>query len=240
MSKNFELLMEIDKEFDSAPPEPDHRQESAALRAPSSDTLSLSGSDDEVTPLVQRVFLSVNGSAHRQVVFCGVEAANPSSSVCARAARSLATRTHERVCLVSAKGSGAGAMRQYGIPAELDGNGSTTEQYLPIAGNLWITQCKGINGGGEQALAELRARFTELQREFGYILIDAPGCIVSDEATVLGQASDAVILVIEAQSTQRHAAIAAKRKLEAAGIRLAGTVLNNRPLPIPTAIYRRL
>lgn len=238
MSKNFELLMEIEKEF--APAEPDHRQESAAVSIPAPATVELLEGEDEMAPLVQRVFLPAAGTAHRQVVFCGIEAANPSSSVCARAARNLAARTHERVCLVNANPSRADLARQFKVEAELDGNATTAEQCLPVASNLWLTKCNGMNGGGEQAVNGLRARLAELQREFGYVLIDAPGCLASENATMLGQVSDALVLVVEADATHRQAASKAKQNLEAAGVRLAGTVLNNRSFPIPKALYERL
>lgn len=240
MSKNFELLMEIEKDFNSAPLEPDRMQEPTSLSIPSSAVLNSSDGYDELTPLVERVFLTGIGNAHRRVVFCGIEAANPSSSVCARAARNLAVHTCERVCLVDANLSRADLTRLFGMPSSHNGNGTVVEECMPVSDNLWLTKCKWRNGGGERAVSDLRARMTELRQEFGYVLIDAPGCTVNDDATVLGRVSDAVILVIEAEATHRQAAAKAKQDLQTAGVHVVGTVLNNRSFPIPKAVYERL
>jgi Mrp family chromosome partitioning ATPase len=72
------------------------------------------------------------------------------------------------------------------------------------------------------------------------MLIDAPGISVCGDAQLLGQIADAAILVIEANSTRRLTARKAKESLDAAGVRLLGTVLNNRIFPIPEGIYRKL
>ena len=52
--------------------------------------------------------------------------------------------------------------------------------------------------------------------------------------------ADAAILVIEANSTRRLTARKAKESLDAAGVRVLGTVLHNRSFPIPGWVYRNL
>jgi Mrp family chromosome partitioning ATPase len=79
-----------------------------------------------------------------------------------------------------------------------------------------------------------------LKNSVNYILIDAPGTSISSDALTLAQISDAVILVIEANKTRRIAALKAKNMFDVAGVRLLGTILNNRTLPIPESVYRRL
>jgi Mrp family chromosome partitioning ATPase len=240
MSKNFELLMELEKVFGSARPEPLDGHERSAIPLPTLPARDLHDGDPEVVRLVQQVFTPDAGTARRHVVFCGIDAANPSSSVCARTARSLAARTHEKVCLVDANHSPAGLSGLFGILTDVVPGGVDSEHCLPIGSNLWLTGWSTRNGNGHRGSSELQAKLAELQRDFGYVLIDAPGCAVSDEAIVLGQLSDAVILVIEAESTRRISAAKAKHNLEAAGVCLAGTVLHNRSFPIPKALYQRL
>jgi Mrp family chromosome partitioning ATPase len=72
------------------------------------------------------------------------------------------------------------------------------------------------------------------------VLIDAPGTIVCGDAAILGQVADAAVLVIEANSTRRLSARKAKEALDAAGVRLLGTVLHNRSFPIPETLYNWL
>jgi len=52
--------------------------------------------------------------------------------------------------------------------------------------------------------------------------------------------TDAAILVVEANETLRIAARKAKETLEAANVRLLGTVLHNRTFPIPEQLYQKL
>jgi Mrp family chromosome partitioning ATPase len=79
-----------------------------------------------------------------------------------------------------------------------------------------------------------------LEDAFEYLLIDAPGARTSKDAELLGYVVDAAVLVIEANKTRRLAAGKAKERLEAAGVRLLGTVLNDRTFPIPDTLYKFL
>lgn len=239
MSKNFELLMEIEKDFDSVPPEPHPRPEPAAIPVSLLSAVDVSDVDEEMLGLVKRVFFPARGVAHRHVVFCGIEAANPSSTVCARAARTLAARTLERVCMVDANPSPSGLVSLFGIAAAAADEQVETGQCLAVSDNLWLARHSTTNNGVNRS-SDRRAQLAELQRDFGYVLIDAPPFGLGDEAARLGQISDAAILVIEAETTRRIAASKAKRELESAGVRLAGTVLHNRSFPIPKALYQLL
>ena len=62
----------------------------------------------------------------------------------------------------------------------------------------------------------------------------------SSMTTEMAQISDGVVLVISAQRTRRASARKFKEMLEAAQVRLLGTVLSDREFPIPEGIYRRL
>jgi hypothetical protein len=239
MSKNFELLMQVEKDFRSEPPEADRSPEPAPIAVPSNAFLDTSDGDHELARLVQKVFLPATGVAHRKVVFCGIEASNGSSSVCARTAWRLAALTSERICLLDANPSAGGLSSLLAIPASSDDEPVTSEQSIAGTGNLWLAKY-AQNGNGGCLADELHDRVAELQRDFRYVLIDAPGCALSDDAIMLGQLSDAAILVIEAETTRRLAARKAKQNLEGAGVCLAGTVLHNRSYPVPKALYERL
>jgi receptor protein-tyrosine kinase len=79
-----------------------------------------------------------------------------------------------------------------------------------------------------------------VRREFEYSIVEAPPAGESNEATAMAQFADGIILVVSAQRTRRAAALKIKASLEAAKIRLLGTVLSDRLFPIPEKIYRRL
>ena len=86
----------------------------------------------------------------------------------------------------------------------------------------------------------VRARFEELRTQFEYVLINAPPMNVFADSALLGQFSDGVILVVEANSTRRETAQRLKENLEAANVQVLGVVLNNRTFPIPESVYRKL
>jgi Mrp family chromosome partitioning ATPase len=108
--------------------------------------------------------------------------------------------------------------------------------------NLWLAGPELLAEGFGSILSvdKVRRRLAEMLSSFEYVLIDAPGAIVSGDATILGQAADAAVLVIEANSTRRLTAQKAKEALDASGVRLLGTVLHNRTFPIPEKLYKRL
>jgi Mrp family chromosome partitioning ATPase len=80
----------------------------------------------------------------------------------------------------------------------------------------------------------------ELREEFDYVLINSSPVCSFEDAVLLGQMADGLILVVEANSTRREAAQVAKNTCECAKVRLIGAILNNRTFPIPEALYRKL
>lgn len=240
MSKNFELLIQIEKEFGSAVTS----QKPNAVRSstPESPSVALSapGAELEMNRIVQRIFFSRGDASCRHVVFCGIEAANASSSVGARVAQALAAKSRERVCLIDANPSNGGVSGVFGIPPQItEGQkGSISESCVPVAPGLWLVRGPCTSVSGElPGTNELRSLLAELEQDFSHVLIDAPGCLLNDDATIWGQIADAAILVVEAESSHRIAARRAKQKLETAGARFAGTVLHNRSFPVPKALY---
>jgi Mrp family chromosome partitioning ATPase len=243
MSRNFELMrqLEIERESvgDSSAPAMDDHVVEVLPRLPSD------AGGEEMLRLVQRVFLSGNGSPPRQVVICGVDSENDSSSVCAKAGRTLAANTSKPVCLVDANLRSSRLSKLFEVVqlAASDGSSdSIRDQCVGIGGNLWIAGPSILAHKGRILLPpdELRKRLAQLREVFEYMLIDAPGTSVSGDAQLLSQVADAAILVVEANTTRRMTARRAKDTLEGAGVRLLGTVLTNRTLPIPEVLYKRL
>ena len=243
MSRNFDLLAQIEMKSGS----PDQATGSPVHHATMVPVLKDGSIDrsDETLRLVQRIFLSANGRAPRQVVFCGVDQENGSSSICARAGRTLAANSSQPVCLVDANMRSPGLSSIFGIDgiAPLSGTSAPLrEQCLKVGGNLWLAGPNILADNGRVLLPvnELKERLAELREVFGYMLIDAPGTSVCGDAQLLGQVADAAILVIEANSTRRLTARKAKATLDAAGVRMLGTMLHNRSFPIPQRLYDSL
>lgn len=200
---------------------------------------------EEIVRLVQRMFLANNEGGLRQVVFCGVGSKNGSSSVCASAGKTLAAISSRSVCLVDANLRGArltdllGVERAVAFPQK---SGSVHERCIALSENLWLAGAGFLSGDGFglPSADRLRMLLVELRETFDVVLMDVPGADVSGDAAILAQIADGTVLVIDAESTRRITARKVKESLEAAGIRLLGTVLSNRSFPVPKKLYDRL
>lgn len=200
---------------------------------------------EEILRLVKRLFLSTNENVLRQVVFCGVGNKNSSSSVCANAGKTLSAHSSRSVCVVDANFRAALLSSLLGIErttAFVQRSGTVHERCIQISGNLWLAGAGFLadDGGGLPSAIKLKQLFTELQEAFDFVLIDVPGADVSGDAAILGQLADGTVLVIDAESTRRITARKVKESLDAANVRLLGSVLCNRSFPVPKGLYERL
>jgi Mrp family chromosome partitioning ATPase len=204
---------------------------------------------EELLTLAQRVFLStdrIDDIGSRRVVFCGIDEAEGTSVLCAQLGRLLASQVASHVCIVDANVR-APSLRPLLDVGSSDGESSlqaaTQAQLLQqIAGNLWLISghLAATNGGVTASLDQVRSQIKELPPEFAYVVINAPPIGLYSDAAILGKWANGVVLVLEADSTRRVATRKAKQALEAANVRVLGTVLNNRTFPIPEKIYRML
>ncbi|MGD0897228.1 MAG: CpsD/CapB family tyrosine-protein kinase [Thermoguttaceae bacterium] len=78
------------------------------------------------------------------------------------------------------------------------------------------------------------------QHRFKLVVLDLPEATETTPCFTLAGQLDGVILVLEAERANGHAALRTKQQLEDAGARLVGVVLNKRPRYVPGWIYRRL
>jgi polysaccharide biosynthesis transport protein len=244
MSRNFELLTQLESEPDVRDKRHVSQAAREAVKALTVPTSSDTG-PDEMLQFVQRVFLSANGTAPHAVVFCGVDAEGGSSTVCARAGLALAANTSELVCLLDANVRSPRLSRLFAIDSTfrtVASSGSIREKCTLIKDNLWLAgvEALGSNRDALPPVDHLKQLLAQLRGAFEYVLIDAPGTNVCGDAPLLGQAADAALLVINANSTRRVTARKAKDTLLGAGVRLLGSVLCDRSFPIPASIYRKL
>ncbi len=90
------------------------------------------------------------------------------------------------------------------------------------------------NDSGEFKCASL----DQFRGAFEYFLLAAS--ISDGSMSVLGNLCDAAVLLVTANVTRREAALRAKEQLVRQGVNLLGIVLDQRTLPIPESLYRRL
>lgn len=80
---------------------------------------------------------------------------------------------------------------------------------------------------GSERMAALLA---DMQQQADVVILDTPPVLAVADAALLAHASDATLLVVDAQNTRRRAVQAAVALLATAGAQVAGVVLNRLPL----------
>jgi capsular exopolysaccharide synthesis family protein len=255
MSKNFELMQQAGKDQpirSVRQQEPmtslvgngdgnGHRDDAAL------DLDQLAG--EEALRLVQRVFLLQAQEPPRLVVFAGIDHGNGCSRICVRAAETLARNIRGSVCLVEANLRSPalpgmfGTTNHHGLTDALLEEGPIRSFAKLVRGdNLWLLSSGSLAADSPKLLnsERMRSRFAELRKEFDFVLIDAPPLTRYSDAVALGHLTDGLILVLEANSTRREAAVQVSENLRAANIKILGAVLNKRTFPIPETLYSKL
>lgn len=268
MSKNFELMQNLGRERDmfttATEPMPVSATPAAATaRAvdprgaepkPPVDLKPLElkmedGQRDEMFKLVQRVFFSPGAEGSRLVVVSATESGNGCSWICARMGEVLASQTSGSVCVVDANLRSPGLHKEFGVPNHY-GLSDALQAYEPVRGfvtqlsrpNLWLLSC-GSETEKSQALLgseRMRSLLPELQREFEFVLVDAPPMRGGDDTIMLSRNAEGVVLVLRANASRRETAKQAVHDLAVANVKLLGAVLNHRTFPVPEKIYRKL
>jgi len=253
MSRNFELLQKIGREqslYATAAEEPLPEMEAPAVVIPVGSRLAIEAAElEEITKVVQRVFLLPGNEAPRTVVFSGTEPGNGCSWVCARVAEVLASQVSGSVCLVDANLQNPGLHAQFGAE-NLYGLTDALRKREPIRSfaqplscpRLWLLSSGSPAEDGQSLLSSdrMRLRMTGTPTEFDYVLMDTPAISSSHDATSVGAATDGMVLVLKANSSRRESARGAIHDLRAAKVRVLGAVLNQRTFPIPQSIYDKL
>lgn len=199
---------------------------------------------EQIAHLVHQVFFPASGKSRRQIVFSAVDEAVDVGGICMLVAEALSARVSERVAIIEAHAwsRDAGIHPERRRAPERVGIAPIRAASNQLSGNLWSVSGPVFWGGDARAgsPAWVRERLGELRTEFDYTVLHAPAAGVYSGTSLLGQASDGLVLVIEANYTRRSSAQKTKELLHGANVRVLGTILSGRTFPIPDGIYRRL
>jgi Mrp family chromosome partitioning ATPase len=251
MSRNFELLQQASKFHELSPTaegEPIPLVE--ATDDASTPVLEATGmARDEITKLVNRLFLIPGTEAPRSVVFTGTEIGNGCTWLCARLGELLASLVRGSVCLLDCNLRSPGLHQQFGVQNHHGLSEALTQtegirRYLrPLSRpNLWLLSCGSPVDNREALLGSDRMgmRLQELRDEFDYVIVDAGPLGAGTGGIVLGSLAEGVVLVLKANSSRRDTARKAMEDFQRAKVPILGVVLNRRTFPIPEAIYKHL
>lgn len=253
MSRNFELLFEAGKAQEMLRQRMEQQQsptDSSEEFVPGTPALQIEGAArEEVTKLVQRLFLHPGVAAPRQVVFAGTERGNGCSWICAHVADILGSQVRGSVCVVDCDlklptlHEEFQVANHYGLADALQCSEPIRQFVQQLSRpNLWLLGCGSPNEESPRLLTleRMRKRMFELRSEFDYVLLDVAPLSSSDDGVMLGSWCDGVTLVLKENTSNRKAAQKALRDLHAASAPVLGAVLNQRTFPIPESIYSRL
>lgn len=252
MSRNYELMQQVGQVSDSAPlPRARPEYSKAYEKVPT--TVARFGlgqvAREETLRLVQRIFLQQTQKAPRVVLFAGIDQGNGCSQICLLVAETLKSAVSGSVCIVEANFRSPslpgllGITNHYGLTDSLLKEGPVRSFARPLqTGDVWLLSCGSLTADSPNLLNSdrIKARFDELRKEFDYVLVDAPSLTRYADATSLGRLADGLVLVLEANSTRKEAALRVMENLRAAQIQVLGAVLNKRTFPIPESLYHRL
>lgn len=207
----------------------------------------LKWASDEALRLVQQLF--VQQEPPRVVVFAGIDHGNGSSVICGAVGEALARNSSGPVCLVEGNFRSPGLPELFGTPNHIGLTDALLREgsirsFAGRAGDdkLWLLSAGVITADSHSLLGSerLKTRLLELRAEFDFVLIDAPPLTRYADAIGLAQLSDGVVLVLEADSTRKKAALTVAANLRSSNVPILGAVLNKRTFPIPENIYSRL
>jgi len=257
VSRNFELLQSVGTNFQT-PTAEDPRFETSfsrkgsGERTPAFFTIKDKLIREETNKLAQSIFLMGGVDSPRIVTFAGIEEGNGSSWLCAHIADIVASQGIGSVCVVDANmhnpviASLFGVTPHQGLSDALSQGGPIQEFAKPIIGeNLWLLSSG--SPGSDQVESPvllnsetLKVRVSELRNVFDYVLIDSAPLSTNAEGVLLGQLADGLVIVLEANSTRREAAVRITEGLRTSNVRVLGAVLNKRTFPIPESVYSLL
>jgi Mrp family chromosome partitioning ATPase len=255
MSRNYELLQQAEFGLGATPnfvtTDSAVVVEDLAPAAPRTPPLPVEPTiREEALRLVQRVFLAEGeAAAPRVVLFAAIDSNTGCNWLCSVAASLLARSVTGSVCLVEgdvrepAFSTTLGVQREGGLVDSLQQDDPIRDFAKQIGpDNLWFLSA-GVAVQDSMALLNsdrMKERLREIRDEFEYVVMNAPPLNAFADGMVLGRVVDGVVLVLEANTTRREAALRVTERLRATSIPVLGAVLNNRTFPIPAALYKRI
>jgi hypothetical protein len=198
---------------------------------------------EQIRDLVRNVFLANVDRPVRQVVFTALDRETDLRNICRQVGEALSLETTGSIAVV---GDYPHAVMEEQIDGEDEssrvlggGDSSLRQNAIRMRANLWLLPAPG-KYADYVAAQSLHAYLSQVRRQFGYSIVEGPVSGESHNATGMAQFADGIILILSAHRTRRIMARRFKETLEAARVRVLGTILSNRVFPIPEAIYRRL
>ena len=172
----------------------------------------------------------------RSVVFTSPAPGVGKSFICANLAV-VAAQSGQKVCLIDADMRRGQQRKYFGMPRAHPGLAQVLSGEVDLASALAATRVENLSvltsGPFPPNPSELLMRedlsnlIKALDADFDLIIVDAPPVLAVTDPVVLGRAAGATIALARFGQTHPAEVLAMKKALEAAGVKLAGAILND-------------
>ena len=185
--------------------------------------------------LVHQLFFPATAK-RTSVLFATVDASSKASGLCEQVGIALSIHSGEMVGIVdSSANTEIPTLRKK--PASI-GRSIWQAYTVPVAERVRRFPASLICDNESLGNGPTAGGLKQLQGAFSYFLLSSS--IADADMPLLCRMSDAAVLVLTANVTRKQAALRAKEQLARYGVSVLGVVLDQRTLPIPESIYRRL
>lgn len=180
-----------------------------------------------------RTFISVDESL-KTILVTSAEMDEGKSTGTANMARCFSELEDKKTIVLDCDFRKKGINEQFGISRSSMGlsnliyNGASLEECLKKDGNLDILPCGTVHSNPSVLLELDRTKkfIHSLRDKYDYIFIDSPPILRVNDACILAQYVDGVVLVTASKETDKHEVKATKDRLMKVNANIIGVVLN--------------
>jgi Mrp family chromosome partitioning ATPase len=195
----------------------------------------------EYLGLREKLLAAANGQPFKTVVFAGCNGGEGTTQVVTEYAQALAG-SGLRVLLVDADARTSGltthlAVRGTDLTGLVD-KGAHAPASDWGKGQLTVVPSPASVSDKENFFRtpEFAAWLDDQRGSYDYVLLDAPPLLEFADGILMGRLSDGVVMIVQAEVTERDAMVRARDQLQRAGVNLVGVVLNRVRNPVPASL----
>jgi Mrp family chromosome partitioning ATPase len=195
----------------------------------------------EYIGLREKLLAAANGRPFKTLVFAGCAGGEGTTQVVSEYAQALAS-SGLKVLLVDADA------RTSGLTAHMAATGTDLTALVNKGARGTAIDC----GKGQLTIVpsptsasdkehffrtpEFAAWLDDQRGSYDYVLLDAPPLLQFADGILMGRLSDGVVIIAQAETTERDALVRARDQLQRAGVNVVGVVLNRARNPIPASL----
>ncbi|MCE5327562.1 MAG: CpsD/CapB family tyrosine-protein kinase [Planctomycetaceae bacterium] len=216
---------------------------------PSSVRVALKGDAQEIFHSLWASLFFSGRSVGKSVMVCSIGQQEGATTVAsALALAGSVPAGNERVALVDLNFRSPALHEVMGLEQNLGVSEMVLDGVAPEIAAQSVTPGLDVfaAGGGSQRFLEilrsdaLRGVLASLAAKYDRVVVDVPAANAYPDAQMVAAIVKDVVLVVRADQTPREAVAMAKKRIEGAGGRVAGVILNMRMYPIPKFLYNRV